>query len=95
MTLFCPVFRAIELTRNRTARVETCWPSPESRRIKVPPTLPEAAPLVRELTTFQLKIAPAANEVFGAWREGQYDDLVLADAIGIWQAEHFLEAWVL
>jgi hypothetical protein len=67
----------------------------QARRIKVAPTLPEAATLVRELTTFQVKITPAANEVFGAWREGQYDDLVLAVAIAIWQAEHFLEAWVL
>jgi len=49
----------------------------QARRIKVAPTLPEAATLVRELTTFQVKITPAANEVFGAWREGQHDDLVL------------------
>src|ERR1700704_4179287 len=67
----------------------------QARRIKVAPSLPEAATLVRELTTFQVKITPATNEVFGAWREGQHDDLVLAVAIGIWQAEHLLEAWVL
>jgi hypothetical protein len=67
----------------------------QARRIKVAPTLPEAATLVRELTTFQVKITPAANEVFGAWREGQHDDLVLAVAIAVWQAEHLLEAWVL
>jgi hypothetical protein len=67
----------------------------QARRIKVAPTLPEAATLVRELTTFQVKITPAANEVFGAWREGQHDDLVLAVAIAVWQAERALEAWVL
>jgi hypothetical protein len=66
----------------------------QGRRIKVAPTLPEAATLVRELTTFQVKITPAANEVFGAWREGQHDDLVLAVAIAVWQAERRLEAWV-
>jgi hypothetical protein len=60
----------------------------------VAPTLPEAATLVRELTTFQVKITPAANEVFGAWREGLHDVLVLAVAIAIWQAERRLEAWV-
>jgi hypothetical protein len=57
--------------------------------------LPEGATLVRELTTFQVKITPATNEVFAAWREGQHDDLGLAVAIAVWQAEHFLEAWVL
>jgi hypothetical protein len=67
----------------------------QARRIKVAPTLPEAKTLVRELTTFQVKITPAANEVFGAWREGQHDDLVLAVAIAIWQAEHLLELWLL
>ena len=67
----------------------------QARRIKVAPTLPEAATLVRELTTFQVKITPAANEVFGAWREGQHDDLVLAVAIAVWQADRGLEAWVL
>ena len=67
----------------------------QARRIKVAPSLPEAATLVRELTTFQVKITPAANEVFGAWREGAHDDLVLAVAIAVWQAERRLEAWVL
>ena len=50
---------------------------------------------MRELTTFQVKITPAANEVFGAWRQGAHDDLVLAVAIAIWQAERALEVWVL
>ena len=67
----------------------------QARRLKVAPSLPEAATLVRELTTFQVKITPAANEVFGAWREGQHDDLVLAVAIAIWQAERQLEFWVM
>jgi hypothetical protein len=36
---------------------------------------------------FQVKITAAANEVFGVWREGQHDDLVLAVAIAAWLAE--------
>lgn len=32
---------------------------------------------------------PAANEMFGAWREGQHDDLVLAVAIAVWRASTF------
>jgi hypothetical protein len=43
------------------------------------------------LTTFRVKITPAADEVFGAWREGAHDDLVLAVAIAVWQAEYLLE----
>jgi hypothetical protein len=66
----------------------------QARRIKVAPSLPEAATLVRELTTFQVKITPATNEIFGAWREGLHDDLVLAVAIAVWQAERRLEAWI-
>jgi hypothetical protein len=57
---------------------------------------------VRHLERFELgtsytavKITPATNEVFGAWREGQHDDLVLAVAIAVWQAERRMEAWVL
>jgi hypothetical protein len=67
----------------------------QARRIKVAPSLKEAETLVRELTTFQVKITPATNEIFGTWREGLHDDLVLAVAIAVWQAERRLEAWVL
>jgi hypothetical protein len=61
----------------------------QSRRLQVAPTLPAAQTLVQELTTFQVKITPTANEAFGAWREGAHDDLVLAVAIAAWDGEHF------
>jgi hypothetical protein len=60
----------------------------QSRRIKAAPTLPAAPTLVQELLNFQVKITPAANETFGAWREGVHDDLVLAVAIAAWEGEH-------
>jgi hypothetical protein len=66
----------------------------QSRRLQVAPTLPEAATLVQELTTFQVKITPAANETFGAWREGAHDDLVLAVAVAAWEGEHLREMCV-
>jgi hypothetical protein len=66
----------------------------QSRRLRVAPTLPEAPTLVQELTTFQVKITPAANETFGAWREGAHDDLVLAVAVAAWEGEHFREICV-
>src|SRR5262249_22634138 len=59
----------------------------QSQRLRIADALPEAATLVRELQTFQVKITLAANETFGAWREGAHDDLVLATALAAWWAE--------
>ena len=43
--------------------------------------------LAKELSGFQSRLTPAANEQFGTWREGEHDDLVLAVAIALWLAE--------
>jgi hypothetical protein len=59
----------------------------QGRRLQIARSLPDAATLVRELQQFQLKITAAANEVFGVWREGQHDDLVLALALACWWSE--------
>ena len=59
----------------------------QSRRLKIARDLPDADILVREMENFKVKITAAANEVFGAWREGQHDDLVLAVALACWWAE--------
>lgn len=56
----------------------------QSGALKIARSLPEAETLAAELGNFQVKVTPAANEVYGAWREGTHDDLVLAVAIGIW-----------
>jgi hypothetical protein len=63
----------------------------QSRRLQVAPTLPAAQTLVQELTTFQVKITRAANETFGARREGAHHDFVLAVAIAAWEGEYFRE----
>jgi hypothetical protein len=62
----------------------------QTRRLKVAQALPEAATLVRELEMFRVRITEAANEMFGAWREGQHDDLVLAAALAAWMGERCL-----
>ena len=62
----------------------------QARRLQVARSLPEAAVLVRELETFRVKITEAANETFGAWRDGQHDDLVLAAALAAWAGERAL-----
>jgi hypothetical protein len=58
-----------------------------NRRLHVSPALPEAKTLVRELGTFSIKLTPAGNESFEAWRESDKDDLVLAVALASWCAE--------
>ncbi len=59
----------------------------EGRRLRIARSLAEADTLVRELQNFQVKITQAAHEVFGNWREGLHDDLVLAAALACWYAE--------
>jgi hypothetical protein len=58
----------------------------QNHRLRIPASLPDAKLLTRELLNFQVKITPAANEVFGACRQG-HDDLVLAVALACWFAE--------
>lgn len=60
----------------------------QSRRFQVAEELPEAATLVKELVGFQVRITVAANESFGAWREGAHDDLVLSVAMAAWAGEN-------
>jgi hypothetical protein len=59
----------------------------QARRLKIAQSLPESGTLGRELENYRVKITMAANEVFGAWRDGQHDDLVLATALTVWWAE--------
>ena len=59
----------------------------QSGRLTFSRKLKEVATLVKELENFKVKITTAANETFGAWREGQHDDLVLAAALAAWIGE--------
>lgn len=59
----------------------------QGRRLKIARGLPDAEVLTQELMNFRIKITAAANETYGAWREGQHDDLVLAVALACWSAE--------
>ncbi len=56
----------------------------QTDRLKIAPELPAAQTLVRELQNFQRKTTDAANDTYGAWREGTHDDLVLAVALGLY-----------
>jgi hypothetical protein len=58
----------------------------QNRRLKIAEELELAETLSRELQNFQVKITDSANDVYGAWREGTHDDLVLAVALAVWKA---------
>jgi len=56
----------------------------QNKRLKIASQLELAETLTRELQNFQVKITDAANDTYGAWREGTHDDLVLAAALALW-----------
>jgi hypothetical protein len=58
----------------------------QNKILKIASQLPDAETLIRELQNFTVKITDAANDTYGAWREGTHDDLVLAVALAVWKA---------
>jgi hypothetical protein len=59
----------------------------QTKRLRIPSSLPEAQILLEEMTNFQVKISQAGHDSYGAWREGTHDDLLLAVALACWAAE--------
>jgi hypothetical protein len=49
--------------------------------------LPFAQKLVEEMMAMEVKVSPAGNEQYAAWREGTHDDLVFAVALAYWSAQ--------
>ena len=49
--------------------------------------LPFARKLVEEMEAMEVKVSPAGNEQYAAWREGTHDDLVFAVALAYWSAQ--------
>lgn len=47
--------------------------------------LPEAKTLVKELGNMRIKVSLDGHDTYGAWREGEHDDLVLAAALACWR----------
>lgn len=58
----------------------------QTKLLKIAQEMPLADTLSRELQNFQVKITDSANDVYGAWREGAHDDLVLGLAMAVWKA---------
>jgi hypothetical protein len=63
----------------------------QNKILRIAKGLPHADLLTRELLNFRAKITDAGNDTYGAWREADHDDLVLAVAIGCWYAQFVLQ----
>lgn len=59
----------------------------QTSRLRFAEALPDVTTLTSELTNFQYKITNRGNDIYGAWREGTHDDLVLAVALAVWYVE--------
>lgn len=59
----------------------------DSGRLTIAAGLKDRPTLLDELRKFQRRFTQAANEQWGAWREGTHDDYVLALALACWWAE--------
>lgn len=66
----------------------------QQRRLKVAEGLVEATTLVKELQNFQVRVTKAANEVYGAWRDGTNDDLCFTVMIACWLGERGRRAMI-
>jgi hypothetical protein len=59
----------------------------QTGRLLITPKLKFAKLLTKELQNFRIKITAALNETFGAWREGENDDLCFAVMLAAWVGE--------
>lgn len=59
----------------------------QDKRLKFADTLALASTLVTEMLNFKVKITESANDTYGAWREGQHDDLILSVMLAAWWAQ--------
>jgi hypothetical protein len=61
----------------------------EQDRLKVAKSLPEAEILVEEMLSFGSRTTDSGNEVFGNFKSGSHDDLVLAICVAVWYSESY------
>jgi hypothetical protein len=55
-------------------------------RLKFAAGMPLVSTLVQEMLNFKIKITAAAHDTYGAWREGENDDLIFATMLACWWA---------
>ena len=56
----------------------------QQRELQIAAGMEQGEALVKEMAEMRVKISTSGNEQFGAWREGEHDDLVLAVALACW-----------
>jgi hypothetical protein len=61
----------------------------EQSRLKVARSLPEAEILTEEMLAFGSRTTDSGNEVFGNFKAGSHDDLVLAICVATWYSEQY------
>jgi hypothetical protein len=59
----------------------------QTRRLKIASGMRDAGVLVRELDRYREKVR--TTDTLDQWRDGDFDDLVLATALACWQAERY------
>jgi hypothetical protein len=52
--------------------------------LQIAADMPYAQKLIEEMSAMRIRISTAGNEQFGAWAEGEHDDLVSAVALSCW-----------
>jgi hypothetical protein len=59
----------------------------EGDRLALAAGTPELEAFIREASGFQVRLSAAGHDIYGQWREGEHDDLVLSVALAAWVAE--------
>lgn len=67
----------------------------QTGRLRIPRGLPGGALLARELLRFRARISASGHDTYGAERETDHDDLVLAVALACWLNERGRCCWFL
>lgn len=60
----------------------------QTQRLRFAASLPLAPVLVEEMKNFKVKLTLSGHDTYGAWREGQHDDLILSVALATWYATY-------
>ena len=61
----------------------------QNGELQIAAGLEHGAALVKEMAEMRVKVTAEGNEQFGAWREGEHDDLVFAVALACWGVRKF------
>ena len=61
----------------------------QQQRFRAAASLAEIPTLLNEAKNFQWKVSKAGDDLYGQWREGKHDDLLLAVAVAVWYGDKY------